>query len=120
MINYGKLWLLLDKRGMKRTDLLESPCKLSSKTLATLGKNGNVTTDTICKICDFLECQPGDIMENISPKAKQEAIEKMQEAKGQLNELLNSMAVLQGKSKEEIIEEIQKSIPDALDWLNQS
>lgn len=62
MIKYYKLFILLDKRGMKRTELLKV---ISSVTLAKLGKGESVTTDIICKICDFLDCQPGDIMEYI-------------------------------------------------------
>ena len=60
MMKYYKLFILLDKRGMKRTELLKV---ISSVTLAKLGKGESVTTDIICKICDFLDCQPGDIME---------------------------------------------------------
>ena len=62
MMKYYKLFILLDKRGMKRTELLKV---ISSVTLAKLGKGESVTTDIICKICDFLDCQPGDIMEYI-------------------------------------------------------
>ena len=62
MMKYYKLFILLDKKGMKRTDLLKI---VSSVTLAKLGKGESVTTDIICKICDFLDCQPGDIMEYI-------------------------------------------------------
>ena len=62
MIKYYKLFILLDKRGMKRTELLKV---ISSVTLAKLGKGESVTTDIICKICHFLDCQPGDIMEYI-------------------------------------------------------
>ena len=62
MMKYYKLFILLDKRGMKRTELLKV---ISSVTLAKLGKGDSITTDIICKICDFLDCQPGDIMEYI-------------------------------------------------------
>ena len=62
MMKYYKLFILLDKRGMKRTELLKV---IASVTLAKLGKGESVTTDIICKICDFLDCQPGDIMEYI-------------------------------------------------------
>lgn len=62
MIKYYKLFILLDKKGMKRTDLLRI---MSSVTLAKLGKGESVTTDVICRICNFLDCQPGDIMEYI-------------------------------------------------------
>ena len=59
-MKYYKLFILLDKKGMKRTELLKV---VSSVTLAKLGKGESVTTDILCKICDFLDCQPGDIME---------------------------------------------------------
>lgn len=68
MMKYYKLFIMLDKKGMKRTDLLKV---VSSVTLAKLGKGESVTTDILCKICDFLNCQPGDIMEYI-PEQKPE------------------------------------------------
>ncbi len=68
MMKYYKLFIMLDKKGMKRTDLLKV---VSSVTLAKLGKGESVTTDILCKICAFLNCQPGDIMEYI-PEEKPE------------------------------------------------
>lgn len=62
MIRYYKLFDLLNRRGMKKTDLL---AVMTSPTLAKLSKGVSITTDTICKICDFLNCQPGDIMEYV-------------------------------------------------------
>lgn len=62
MMKYYKLMVLLDKKGMKKTDLLSV---ISSTTLAKLGKGDSVTTDVLCKICGFLHCQPGDIMEYV-------------------------------------------------------
>ena len=60
MISYRKLWKLLYLRGMKKISLLGV---VSSPTLAKLGKDENVTVETIGKLCEFLDCQPGDIME---------------------------------------------------------
>lgn len=60
MIKYYKLFDLLNRRGMKKTELLEI---MSSPTLAKLSKGEIVKTDIIDKICLFLKCQPGDIME---------------------------------------------------------
>ena len=68
MMKYYKLFIMLDKKRMKRTDLLKV---VSSVTLAKLGKGESVTTDILCKICAFLDCQPGDIMEYI-PEEKPE------------------------------------------------
>ena len=64
-MKYYKLFIMLDKKGMKRTDLLKV---VSSVTLEKLGKGESVTTDILCKICAFLDCQPGDIMESIPEK----------------------------------------------------
>lgn len=64
MIKYYKLFDLLNRRGMKKTDLLEI---ISSPTLAKLTKGQNVQTDVIDKICCYLKCQPSDIMEVIIP-----------------------------------------------------
>ena len=60
MMRYYKLFDLLSRRDKKKTDLLEV---ISAPTLAKLSKGESVTTDVLCKICAFLDCQPGDIME---------------------------------------------------------
>lgn len=60
MIRYYKLFDLLNRRGMKKTDLLEV---ISAPTLAKISKGKNIQTDSIDKICLFLNCQPSDIME---------------------------------------------------------
>lgn len=60
MIRYYKLFDLLNRRGMKKSDLRQI---LSGKTVAKLSKGENITTDVINKICLFLGCQPSDIME---------------------------------------------------------
>ena len=62
MIKYYKLFDLLNRRGMNKSDLLEI---ISSKTIAKLSKGANLNTDIIDKICLFLNCQPSDIMEVI-------------------------------------------------------
>lgn len=59
-ISYEKLGIILAEKGLKRTELLKV---VSSKTLAKLNKNDVITTETIDKICLFLDCQPNDIME---------------------------------------------------------
>lgn len=60
MIKYYKLFDILNRRGMKKTDLLQY---ISSPTLAKLGKGEYVNTSVVDKICSVLQCQPGDIME---------------------------------------------------------
>lgn len=63
-IKFYKLWDILNRRSMKKTDLLQV---ISSPTLAKLSKSESVTTEVIGKICRFLNCQPGDIMEYEPP-----------------------------------------------------
>ena len=67
MIKYYKLFDLLNRREMKKTDLLQV---ISKGTLSKLSKGGIIQTDVIQKICDFLNCQPGDIMENVFDETK--------------------------------------------------
>ncbi|MDO4265131.1 MAG: helix-turn-helix domain-containing protein [Eubacteriales bacterium] len=60
MVTYYKLFDLLLRRNMKKTDLLKV---ISSPTLAKLSNNEAITTKTIDKICLFLGVQPNSIME---------------------------------------------------------
>ena len=61
-IRYYRLFDVLQRRNMKKTDLL-TVANISSPTLAKLTKGEVVTTEIIEKICHALNCQPGDIME---------------------------------------------------------
>lgn len=63
MLKYYKLFDLLNRRGMKKMDLLQAG--ISAPIISKLAKGETVKTDMIDKICNFLECQPGDIMEHI-------------------------------------------------------
>lgn len=63
-IKYYRLFDLLNRKGLKKTDLL-TLAGLASPTLAKLSKGETVTTETIEKICKALDCQPGDIMEYV-------------------------------------------------------
>ncbi len=47
-MKYYRLFDLLNRKGMKKTDLLDIP---SSPTLAKLSKGESVTTDILCMFC---------------------------------------------------------------------
>lgn len=64
MIRYYKLFDVLQRRELKKTDLIDL-AGLTSPVLAKLSKGANVNTDTINKMCAALNVQPGDIMEYI-------------------------------------------------------
>lgn len=61
-ISYKKLWKLLIDKDMKKKDL-QKLAGISSATVTKLGKNENVSTEIIQKICIALDCDVSDIME---------------------------------------------------------
>ena len=61
-VSYKKLWKLLIDRDMKKKDL-SLAAGISHASIAKLGKNENVTTDVLVKICTALDCGIDDIME---------------------------------------------------------
>lgn len=63
-IIYNRLWKLLIDKNMNRADL-QNAAKISSSTIAKLGKGENVTTEVLIKICEALDCKLEDIMENV-------------------------------------------------------
>ena len=61
-ISYKKLWKLLIDRDMKKKQLAEA-AGISSASIAKLGRNENVNTDILLKICIALYSDRSDIME---------------------------------------------------------
>lgn len=61
MIVYYKLANILKERNMTWKDLCESG--ISTNMPQRFSQNKNVNTDTIDKVCTFLNVQPGEIME---------------------------------------------------------
>ena len=61
-ISYKKLWKLLIDKDMKKKDLREA-AGISTSSMAKLGKNENVNTEILVKICKALNCDISDIME---------------------------------------------------------
>lgn len=67
-ISYKKLWKLLIDRDMMKKDLREA-AGLSTNVIAKLGKNQDVSTEVLRKICKALDCDITDIMELIEDKS---------------------------------------------------
>lgn len=63
-VRYNKLWKLLIDKEMKKSQLREA-VGASKSTFAKLGKNENVTLPMLLNICEYLECDFGDIMEAV-------------------------------------------------------
>lgn len=60
--SYNKLWKLLIDRNMKKKDLM-SITGISQATVTKLGKNDNVNSKVLVRICEALRCDISDIME---------------------------------------------------------
>ena len=63
-LSYKPLWKLLVDKDLLKQDLREQ-ARLSSTSMARLNNGENVTTDTLLRICQVLECQISDIVEVI-------------------------------------------------------
>ena len=67
-ISYKKLWKLLIDKNLKKKDL-QKMAGISSSSIAKLGRNENVNTEIINKICNALDCDTSDSMEMESEEA---------------------------------------------------
>ena len=70
-LSYKKLWVKLVEQDMKKTEFAKK-AKISSASLAKLGKGTNVTTDVLVKICEELNCDISDICEIVPDEAAEE------------------------------------------------
>ena len=59
---YNKLWKLLIDKNMNKTDL-RTAAGITTTALAKLGRNENVNTEVLVKICKVLDCSIEDIVE---------------------------------------------------------
>lgn len=66
-VNYNPLWHLLIEKGMKKKDLRQIT-GLSTNTMAKLGKNQDVSTAVIARICTALDCKVEEVMEFVPDK----------------------------------------------------
>ena len=68
-IGYKKLWMLLLERDISkmkfRTDL-----KLATGTMAKLNKGDEVALSVLLRICEYLDCDIGDICEAVHDSQK--------------------------------------------------
>lgn len=73
-VNYNKLWKLLIDNNLSKTQLREQ-AGITTNALAKLGKNENVSTEVLCKVCDVLNCQMEDIVELVDEGEKNQNIQ---------------------------------------------
>lgn len=71
-ISYNKLWKLLIDKNMKKKDL-QHLSGVSSATISKLGRNENVNTEILQKICTALDCDICDIIEMKTEEKRDQA-----------------------------------------------
>lgn len=60
-ISYNGLWKLLIDNEMQKKDLIDK-IGVSSTTIAKMGKGEKVSLDVLERICNYLNCNIGDVM----------------------------------------------------------
>ena len=86
MIVYYKLDTLLSERKITKTQL----CKdtgISTNVVSKISKNEVFKTDTLNRICEYLQVQPSEIMEWIPDAEYKKTNEKKQAIEAQIAEL---------------------------------
>lgn len=59
--SYNGLWKMLIDRNMYKKDLA-AELNISSATMAKMGKGESVSMDVMERICEYMECNIGDVM----------------------------------------------------------
>lgn len=70
-ISYNGLWKLMIDKNLQKKNLIED-LNISSATIAKMGKGESVSVDVLERICEYMNCNIGDIM----------SFEKNEEEKG--------------------------------------
>ena len=60
-VSYNGLWKMLIDKKMYKKDLA-AELNISSATMAKMGKGESVSMDVLERICDYMDCNIGDIM----------------------------------------------------------
>ena len=63
-IIYTKLFALIAEKGIKKINL-RNDYGVHPRTIQKLKNGERVDTDIIVKMCELLDCQPGDFMEYV-------------------------------------------------------
>ncbi|MDO4666167.1 MAG: helix-turn-helix domain-containing protein [Actinomycetaceae bacterium] len=61
-ISYKPLWKTLIDKGMRKQDLREK-ARISASTIAKLGRDENVTTTVLVRICEALDRELTEVVE---------------------------------------------------------
>lgn len=62
--SYNKLWKLLIDKNMLKKDLM-AKTKITSSTIAKMGRGEAVSMDVLGRICREMECNIGDLVDYV-------------------------------------------------------
>lgn len=85
-IEYNRLFAKLKEHNLTQKQFKEN-AGISGGTMGKLINNENITTDTICRICDYFHCMPDEIMEWIPDKDYEEKQKAKATVEAQIAEL---------------------------------
>lgn len=66
-ISYKKLWILLVEKDITQVQLRKD-LKIASGTMTKIRRNEEVALSVLLRICEYLECNIGDICDAVSEK----------------------------------------------------
>ena len=66
-ISYKKLWVLLIEKDITRAQM-HRDLKIATGTMSKLNKGEEVALSVLLRICEYLECDIGDICSVVKPK----------------------------------------------------
>ena len=90
---YKKLFDKLKESGLTQKQFKEI-LGIGGTTMASLTKDKSVTLDTICKICDYFQCMPEDIITFIPDADYEEKQAKKANIEAQMAELKKQLSQL--------------------------
>jgi len=69
-INYEKAMILFKERGITTYTIKKNKI-IGQAAFAKIHEGGHIDTRTIERLCEYLDCQPGDLMEYVADTKKE-------------------------------------------------
>ena len=66
-ISYKKLWVLLIEKDISKVQMRRD-LKIATGTMSKLNKGEEVAMSVLLRICEYLECDIGDVCSAVTPK----------------------------------------------------
>lgn len=85
-IEYNRLFDKLKSEGIKQKEFRDN-ASISGATMQKLLHGESVTTETICRICDYFHCMPDEIMEFIPDSDYEDKRKQKEEVQSQIASL---------------------------------